>query len=292
MRAGPVFNARLIGCLAKAQALYDVDVHGFVALSNHWHLYATFRDPEQMARFHCHFTTNVSKEVSRLHDWSGSVFPERYRHVEISDEPEAQAARLQYLLSQGCKEGLVASPLDWPGVSSTWALIGAEPMAGEWVDRVALQEALGRGEEVTEQDFVERLEVRLTPPPALAHLSPEVYRQLMIDWVRRIEQDTAAMHRTAGTGPVGAEAVMARDPTDRPSEVERTPCPWVHARSKEVRDGILAALRLITAAYREAADRLKRGDRQVRFPVHTFPPGLPFVRSLAPTDEIELLEPG
>jgi hypothetical protein len=31
------------------------------------------------------------------------------------------------------------------------------------------------------------------------------------------------------------------------------------------------------AAFRSAAEKLKQGDREARFPVGSFPPGLPFV---------------
>ena len=47
-------------------------------------------------------------------------------------------ARLYYLLSNSCKEGLVGSPLQWPGVSAAAALYRGEwTMRGIWYDRTA-----------------------------------------------------------------------------------------------------------------------------------------------------------
>ena len=46
------------------------------------------------------------------------------------------------------------------------------------------------------------------------------------------------------------------------------------------------ALVYIITAYQDAADRLKEEQKNVEFPLHTFPPGRPFIR------EIEILEPG
>jgi hypothetical protein len=39
---------------------------------------------------------------------------------------------------------------------------------------------------------------------------------------------------------------------------------------------------LFLAAFRDAAELLKAGDRSAKFPAGSFPPGLPFVRALPP----------
>jgi hypothetical protein len=44
-----------------------------------------------------------------------------------------------------------------------------------------------------------------------------------------------------------------------------------------VSEALKAAYGLFLAAFREAAERLKAGDRVARFPTGCFPPGLPFV---------------
>jgi hypothetical protein len=36
---------------------------------------------------------------------------------------------------------------------------------------------------------------------------------------------------------------------------------------------------MFVAAFREASERLRSGDRMARFPLGSFPPGLPFVRA-------------
>ena len=55
------------------------------------------------------------------------------------------------------------------------------------------------------------------------------------------------------------------------------------------------AFLLILAAYYEAAERLKAGERDVEFPENTFPPGLPFVEPAWAMAEGQVLrspEPG
>jgi hypothetical protein len=59
------------------------------------------------------------------------------------------------------------------------------------------------------------------------------------------------------------------------------PAPAFHAVTKAVRESLWTAYATFVAAFREAAEKLKVGDRTVRFPVGSFPPALPFV-SVAP----------
>jgi hypothetical protein len=42
-----------VGILARAAALYEVDVHAFVCLSNHWHALLAPKDACELARFCC-----------------------------------------------------------------------------------------------------------------------------------------------------------------------------------------------------------------------------------------------
>ncbi len=66
---------------------------------------------------------NLAKELGRLHDWREKFWGRRYRQTVISDEPEAQLASLKYLIAQGTQAGLVASPLDWPGLNCAKELL-------------------------------------------------------------------------------------------------------------------------------------------------------------------------
>lgn len=179
LRSDPELDAKIVGFLARALELYPVQLHAIVVMGSHLHVLATYPDPEVMARFHGFLNTNLSKEIGRVRGWNGTVFPRRYRSVELSDEPEIERARLKYLLSNGIKEGLVASPVDWPGVSSTLALLTGRPMRGVWVDRAAYRQAKERGERVSLRDFTFVKEVRPVPLPSWRHRSAGAYRAMV-----------------------------------------------------------------------------------------------------------------
>ena len=70
---------------------------------------------------------------------------------------------------------------------------------------------------------------------------------------------------------------MAQDPHAHPERPKKEPAPFVHAATKAARLVFREAYALFVAAYREAADKLRKGNRAALFPVGSFPPALPFV---------------
>lgn len=271
----PELNLLIVGALAKSQEQFPMPIHGGQILGGHFHLLGSPADVRQQAGFMALFTRRLSLIVGRRHAWQGSIFPSRYRATEISIEEKAQAARLKYVLGNGCKEGLVASPLDWPGVPFAESLVTGRPLQGIWIDHEALYAARRRGQTVSERDFTRSIELRLTPLPCWAHLSRHGQQHAVRELVRAIEKETASMHQVDRTLPAGPKRVVAADPwIKRP--LQAVPCPWVYARSREMAVLLREGLKVKVAAYRKAAERLRSGDRTVQFPPNCFPPSLPF----------------
>ena len=96
--------------------------------------------------------------------------------------------------------------------------------------------------------------------------------------VKEIEEETAERHRRQGTQPKGRKEVLRHHPHHRPDHLEKSPAPAFHAATKAAFEELRNAYNWFVAAYREAADRLRAGDRNVSFPEGSFPPRLPFVR--------------
>ena len=291
LKPGLKMNARIIGALAKYQQKYGIAIYSGAFAGNHFHLLISSPSVKAQADFLRDVTRKLSIESGKLYEWEDSTFPKRYRATEVSDEPEAQIARLKYHLRHGCKENLVDSPLDWPGVPFAEALVTGEPLRGVWIDRSAYCLARRRNKDVTLEDFTEHLELNLAPLPCWALRGSAARRSEVVDIVGEIEAETAFRHVTEGTKSLGAEGVLNGSPHARSEKLESGPKPLFHAFSRKIRDGLREALLFIVAAYREAAERLASGELEVAFPENTFPPALAFVepfRALRP----ELLEPG
>jgi hypothetical protein len=66
-------------------------------------------------------------------------------------------------------------------------------------------------------------------------------------------------------------------PHDQASSPKRSPAPLFHAATKAMRHEMWDAYAWFVGAYRQAAEKLKAGDRTAAFPPGCFPPAMPFV---------------
>ena len=80
-----------------------------------------------------------------------------------------------YILANGCKEGLVASPRDWPGVHMVRAILDGEALTGTWFDRTKEYAARLRGETFTRYQYATQETVTLSLLPCWRRLSLEQY---------------------------------------------------------------------------------------------------------------------
>jgi len=95
----------------------------------------------------------------------GATDPSRYQAIVISDEEAAQTSRLEYLLANGVKEGLVERVQDWPGVHCVRNLLDGEPLEGLWFDRTKEYSARNRGKTISPGQFATTETVTLSPLP-------------------------------------------------------------------------------------------------------------------------------
>lgn len=176
----------------------------------------------------------------------------------------------------------MASPRDWPGVSSLAALLDEESLDGLWFNRTRENAARKAGKAFHSHDFANSEPVALTPLPCWAHLEPTEYSQRILELVVDIEQETAGQHANAGTEPLGVHRILRQRQLDRPKRLKKSPAPFCHAATKKVRRAFWEAYSLFDAAYREAAEKLKAGDLSAIFPEGSFPPPQPFRVALDP----------
>jgi REP element-mobilizing transposase RayT len=277
LRPSPSLDEILIGVLGRAQRRYGVELFAAAFLSNHFHLLVRVETPHQLSGFMQYFKANLAKEAGRLTGWREKFWGRRYRPIQVSNEEAAQVARLRYLLSQACKEGLVGSPLEWPGVNCARALVEGAELTGVWYDRTRQFYSRRRGETARDRDFAVPERVEFQPLPCWSHLSPEDYRSAIVEILREIEEETRESHQAAGTEPLGASGILRQDPRQRPARSCRSPAPRFHAATREVRRSLANAYALVHAAYRHAALQLKRGLGPVEFPPGCFPPRLPWL---------------
>jgi hypothetical protein len=96
--------------------------------------------------------------------------------------------------------------------------------------------------------------------------------------VQEIEEEAARDCRRRGVVPLGARAVLAQSPHDRPENTKRSSAPPFHAATKATREAFRQAYAAFVLAFREGAEKLRRGTEHWRgFPDGCFPPAPSFV---------------
>jgi REP element-mobilizing transposase RayT len=277
LRPGPALNDIILGALGRCQRTHDLTLCAVTALSSHFHLLAVVEDTRQIAGFMRDFKSKLAREVNRLTRWQGPVFARRYDMAVVTEEEGAQIERLAYILSNGVKEDLVEHARDWPGVQSVRALLDGEPLTGHWFERTREYAARNQRQPFERLRFATEETVILSPIPCWADLAPNQYRARVAALVDSIEEDAALRRQETDRSVLGVEAILAKDPLHRPATLANSPAPLLHAFSKAARRAFYEAYSWFVSLFRDAAEKLKAGDRTALFPAGSFPPGLPFV---------------
>lgn len=271
------------GVLARAARLYPVDVHAFAFLGNHYHLLLTVPDAQRLAQFMNYLNSNLAREVGRAARWREHFWGRRYQAIPVSEEETSQVERLLYVLRQGCKEGLVRRPAEWPGATSVRALLSGEPIRGSWIDRTSEYLSSKKGDPHDPRSFVSSETLDLVPLPCWKDLAPADYRNRVADLVAEVERETARQIRATEREPLGADRVSRQNPHDAPNRRKQGPAPLVHAATSERRKAFREAYRQFASAFRRASTVFRcSGDgleRFALFPPGSFPPPGPFLAS-------------
>ena len=173
--------------------------------------------------------------------------------------------------------GLRPQAAGWPGVHCLDALLEASLCKAP--GSIFLEyEARRQGVEFGARDFSSVETVSLTPLPCWRHLTAAEYREHIADLVEVIESETELRRRETGRAPRGAKFILRQHPHDLPTQSKKSPAPAFHAATQVARRALVEAYRIFLAAYRQASDSLRAGERTVEFPRYCFPPPLPFSR--------------
>jgi hypothetical protein len=157
------------------------------------------------------------------------------------------------------------------------ALIQGEDLTGTWFDRTQEYAARNRGEKFDRLQYATPETLHLSPLPCWQYLPKDAWRGRALHLIQEIEDEAAAHLARTGSQPLGAAAILSRHPHHRPAKQKRSPAPLFHAFSAAARREFWEAYRLFVGAFRQAADKLRAGDRNAVFPLGSFPPALPFV---------------
>lgn len=260
-RPAPALTALILGVLGRALRLYPVGLHAFVYLSNHAHFLLSVASADVLAAFECHVKRNTTLAMKEFVEWEGPVWS-RSSVVPVLDDL-ASIQRLRYVLSNSVKEGLVASPLDWPGASGAAAVLDGQPIPATWgPNRLSCP-------------------ITLEPLPCWQNLSAETRSERASALIAGVIAE-AKLARD-GRPPLGVAGVLACDPLET-VELEESRAPLCHTTDARLRAKFLAERAHFLDNLAETSKRFRSTVPTIPFPVNSFPPAPAF---LSPTRKQE-----
>lgn len=274
----------LAGVLAKASTVADVQLHGFVALSNHVHLLVTARGTS-LTPFMQYFLGNAARKVGRLVGWTGSFWQRRFSAEPVLDDASA-VGRLRYLLAHGVKEGLVRTPEEWPGLTCLPLLRSEETKVERffhWARRWRKGALVDGGEDEWNERWAEDVPLRLVPLPCWARLDFEERQRALQAILDDIAQQWAPQHETVK----GAQKACEMEPHHQPRRTKKSPRPLCHVSTSDGLREFRELLRAWVAAFSQASARFREGNWQVEFPPWACRPTAPSQQNIHTSRKVE-----
>jgi REP element-mobilizing transposase RayT len=253
-------NAALTYCLGRAAAETGVQIHSFLAMSNHVH--ATVTDPGGvMPDFARRFASLAARMINRARGrWENLWVPGDTSYVHCVETRDV-VDKTVYTLANPVADQLVDKAIHWPGVSTfAWldgrTVIATRPRGFAHPDRTVLPD---------------EVRIQLTAPPS--------WPGSFAEWAAAVRagvelEERNAAERRAATGDriLGRKAILAASPTGRPKTLapRRRMKPRIAAKNLLARRAAIDALKQFRHAYALAREAFLAGKRDVAFPPGTW----------------------
>lgn len=256
LRPSSTVNEVFLYLLAVAARRFEVEIHAYCVLSNHFHLVVT--DPgARLPAFHQFLDALLARALNAsLGRWEAFWAPNSYSAVALGSAADI-IDKIGYVLANPVAAGLVRSGRLWPGLWSVPERIGGEAIAIErpkhFFDPKGAMPAT--------------ITLELTVPPGFD--SADAFRDQARDALAHREAQAVADHRG---GFMGVARVLAQKPTAKPAsgEPRRVLNPRVAARDKWKRIEALGRLLEFLRSYRAAWVARCDGAANVIFPAGTY----------------------
>lgn len=265
-------------CLAVAAQKYEVQLHGFMWMSNHYHLALTDSAGE-LPDFMRDLNSLISKALNAVRKVQGQNFERSgYNGVVVADA-ERLLRHCAYAEANPCRAGLVELASQWEGVTSANLEYGQKvsvkrPQHGLW------SQAKPGGDGGVDSNRVihcgrmkcpEVAELRLVRPQCLNGESETCTRARVRKQVQGLEDEARKERRVAGRSVMGMERVKQIQYTEAPSTQDPYfgTEPTVSGEDSEDRGAVKRVLKAFIERYRIALAEFREKGEAV-FPEGTW----------------------
>jgi hypothetical protein len=236
-------NNAFLYCLAVAAQRYQIDVVGFIQMSNHLHDQIVDRLGCGPA-FYEHFHKLLAKCMNALRGRWENFFSSEQVCVVRCETREDVLDKLVYIVTNPVKDGLVDTVDEWPGASGYRALLDGTPLTATRPEHFFAEDGT----------MPEHVSLTLSVPPELGDRTEfltELRRR-----VDEVEQDELRKRAETGRRTMGRYAVLRQSWRESPTsrEPRRGLRPTIAARNLWARLEAIQRKRSFVVACRRPSD--------------------------------------
>lgn len=265
-------------CLAVVAQKYRVQLHGFMWMSNHYHLALT--DPcAELPDFMRDLNALISKAINAVRGMRGENFSRlSYNAVIVADDSRL-LRHCAYAEANPCRAHLVDRAQQWTGVSSAKFEYGQNievrrPKFGLWKQSPPRERGKASRRSPNNSGRTGCPEVatmRLVPPPCMAGNSPAQLRARVRSFVRELENTARKERKHQGIAVLGMRLVRRVHHKSSPENLETYfgRIPRVSGEAPHHRASVQRKLRAFISRYRQALNEYKATGHSI-FPEGTW----------------------
>jgi putative transposase len=253
LRPDPQITSIFEYLLALACERHGVELHGFVCMSNHYHLVVTDHNA-CLPEFQQYLNALLARAVNCARGrWEAFWTRDSYNAVELLEDDDV-VDKLAYTLLNPVRAGLVGRARAWGGATSASMRFGQRRL-------------VARPPGFFSEEMPEHVWLELVAPPVRVEVGAKLDEQLA-DRVEAVEQQV----KKSNCKPMGMAAVLRQPWNESPvtGEPRRGLVPRIAARCAAVRIAAIVEFQHWVEVYRTALACFKDGQREVEWPPGTY----------------------
>jgi len=259
LKPTPIVKQVFLYCLAHAASIYNIQIHAYCVMSNHYHMVIT--DPEgRMPAFMSWLNEFIAKTLNCVWQRSENLWASKPYSAQRLETLDDVVDKMVYTLTNPVKAFLVSRAERWPGATSRAQAferslaITRPPLffrnPGPMPERVALNLVVPKGFEGGDDEFKTQL------------------NKLVQERESSFVQEARQLNR----GFLGSSAARTVQHEDFPEGASEKYCLDPHVASKNglALRNALSRLKWFRAEYAAARARFDKGETDVEFPFGTY----------------------
>lgn len=267
--------AETIGyCLAVTGQKYEVALHSFVWMSNHYHLVLT-DVAAQLPDFMRDLNSLISKALNATRGSFGQNFDRRgYNAIVVADLPRL-LRHCAYTEANPCLAHLVEHAEEWEGISSAKleygeTMIFRRPKHGLWGQPQGPKDQK-RSMYCGRIKCPEVARIQLVQPPGIGDEKARHTRAQVRSQIKSFEKQAKTERDEAKQKPLGMAKVRSFHPTDSPCNLEThfDTEPQVSCEDPALRRSIIRRIEEFISRYRASLEEYRK-NKNTQFPEGTW----------------------